>query len=262
MKYFCLVLSLLLTGFVFSMSFTSGADSQSMSLEITNMVLNVINNIFENNNVNLAELHIFIRKSAHIFEYMVIGISWFFTGKLFGLSFLKILIIGLLIASTDEIIQIYSENRGPSIIDTILFDFIPYAIVGYLLFIINNKKGKIEMTTNTLLSVQNNQISPRAAYSTLFKKKREAVSFTKKAHFLKLSIITNEGKGVNRFLKVLFFLPIPLIILKIILSFIKMERIADDIQLTRKEVIELISHKGIRIKVNTVTGEKILVKTI
>lgn len=115
MKYFCLGLSLLLTGIVFSMSFASAADSQSMSLEITNMVFNVINNIFENNNINLVDLHAFIRKSAHIFEFMVIGVSWFFTGKLWGLSFLKILVIGLMIASIDEIIQIYSDNRGPSL---------------------------------------------------------------------------------------------------------------------------------------------------
>ena len=119
------------------------------------------------------------------------------------------------------------------------------------------------MASSTLTRLKNNSITPKIAYKELFKKeKRKRIPLFKRAHFIKLRIIIPKEKGVNRFLKVLFFLPFPILILRLILGFVKLDTYSDDIPLTKREIIRLIAHKGVKVKVNTHSGEKILIKTI
>ncbi|MBI9008879.1 MAG: VanZ family protein [Tenericutes bacterium] len=262
MKKISLIVSSVLTLIVFSFSFATGEQSGSLSLEISNFILNIITDVFPNNSILIADLHIVIRKSAHMFEYFVLGISWFITGKLWNLSYFRILIIGMIVAFSDEAIQIYAENRGPSVFDAILYDFVPYTISSLLLFLINNRRGKTEMTSNTLARLQTNEISTEAAYKELYKKKRRKMQLTRKAHFIKLKINVPEDKTANRILKVLFFFPFPIFIVRFILMFVKEEKYKDNISLDKAEILKLITSKGINIDVNTKSGEKIVVKTI
>lgn len=262
MKKVSLIISSVLTLIVFSFSFASGEQSGSMSLEISSFVLNIITDIFPNNSILLTDLHLVIRKSAHMFEYFILGISWFITAKLWNLSYLKILIIGMMIAASDEAIQIYSENRGPSIFDAAVYDFIPYTISSLLLFFMNNKKGKKEMTTNTLARLQTNEISPQAAYKELYKKKRQKMQFTRKAHFIKLRIIVPGEVVATRFLRVLFFFPLPIFIIRFIFMFVKFDKYSNDLQMSKQDILKMISSKGINLDVNTKSGEKVVIKTI
>jgi len=262
MKNVSLILSSVLTLIVFSFSLASGEQSGSLSLGISNFILDIITDLFPNNSIAIADFHIVIRKSAHMFEYFVLGISWFFTGKLWNLSYLRILAIGLLIAAADEVIQMYAENRGPSMLDAIVYDFIPFTISSILLLLLNNKKGKTEMTGSTLAKLQSNLISPEAAYKEIYTKKRKRIFLTKRAHFVKLKINIPEEEGANKFLKVLFFLPIPIFIFKFFMMFIKEDKLGDGMPLNKKEIIDLITHKGINININTQSGEKVIVKTI
>lgn len=58
--------------------------------------------------------------------------------------------------------------------------------------------------------LEEGKISKQKAYKLIYKKKR--VKKPKKSSFIKLSIKTNESKGVDRLLKVLFVFPIPIFI--------------------------------------------------
>jgi len=263
MKNSFLILSLLLTSLVFTMSFVSGADSGELSSGVTALVYKLTSNIFPNSNLDLDVLHAFIRKAAHVTEYAILAITWFITIKAYNLSFSWFLFIGITIASTDEAIQILAVDRGPSIFDVIVYDFIPFAIIGLVILFITNRKGEKVMATDTLARLQSNHISPELAYKELFKKeKRVWVPFFKRAHFLKLRIHFPGEKGANSFLAVLFFIPCPLLLLRILLGFVKIDKYSNDIPLSKREIINLISYKGVIVKVNTHSGEKILIKTI
>lgn len=262
MKHFLLITSSILTIIVFSMSFASGADSGSLSLEVTTAIANILDHIFPSNTIVLEDLHLYVRKSAHMFEYFVLGISWFFTGKYWKLSFSEILIIGLMIASIDEIIQIAATDRGPSMLDAIVFDFIPFTIASTVLWYFDNRKGERSMPSNTLARLQENKISPEVAYKKLYKKKRNKMPFTRRAHFIKLKIKVPGEKGVNTLLRVLFFFPLPIFLVRFFMSFVKEDGFGDEMPFTKGELVNMISSKGIRINVNAKSGEKVIIKTI
>lgn len=266
MKHTSLVVSIIFTLVVFSMSFVSGEDSGSLSLGITNDIYNVLIRILPNLQININSLHIVIRKSAHIFEYTVLATSWYMTFSYWNGSLSRVLGLGLLIAGIDESIQLIAVDRGPSIIDAIVFDFLPFAFISYLLWLLTHRKREedIEMDTGVLLDLQNDRIDPKTAYKKLYKREKiKRVPLFKRAHFVKLKIIIPEEKGVNTFLRVLFFLPFPILLLRIILSFIKTDKWdEDDIPLTKREIMNLISHRGIKVKVNAKSGEKVYIKTI
>lgn len=265
MKYVYLFISLFVTGFIFSMSFASGESSASLSLEVTNLIYNITSSLFPNNHINVDTLHIIVRKSAHISEYMVLAGSWFFTIKYWKGSLGLLLFIGLAISATDETIQIFSLNRGPSIIDVLVFDYLPFCVMSAILLLLNNRKEDVIMASATLSKLQDNAITPKIAYDELFKKeKRVRIPLFNRAHFIKLNISIPGEKGVNRFLKVLFFLPLPLLFVRTILAFIKTDRFSgdEDFPLTKREIIRLISFKGTNVRVNTHSGEKIIIKTI
>jgi VanZ family protein len=262
MKKFSLIISSVLTLIVFSFSFATGEQSGSLSLEISNFILNIITDVFPNNSISIMDLHIIVRKSAHMFEYLLLGVSWFYTGKLWNLSYLRILIIGIMIASADEAIQTYVDGRNASIFDAIVYDIVPFTISSLLLLLCNNKKGRGEMTANTLARLQTNTISPEKAYKEMYKNKRKRIAFTNRAHFIKLRVKVPGEEKVNRFLAFLLFMPVPIFIVRFILNFIKLDKVNDDFPLSKRELVDLITRKGINISVDAKTGEKIIIKTI
>lgn len=262
MKKVSLIVSILLTLLVFSMSFASGSDSGSLSLGITNVVYDLIYKIFPNAQINLDNLHLFIRKTAHVSEYALLGFVWFQTMKYWNLSLFTALVIGLTIAGTDETIQKFAVDRGPSVFDALVFDFLPFASISILLYFINHRKGEIIMASETLMKLQSNTISAEKAYKDLYKEEKiKRVPFFKRAHFIKLSIKVPDQKGVNAFLRVLFLLPIPILFLRIVFSFVKVDNFESDIPLSKREIMDLIAHRGVKVKVNANGGEKVYIKT-
>lgn len=263
MKKIILILSLLITAFTFSMSFVSGADSSTLSSGVAETLLRWITQVFPNNHIQIDAFHTFIRKSAHVTEYTLLAISWFYTAKLWGWSLGTVFGIGLLIAGTDETIQHFAIDRGPSGFDAAVYDLLPFVLISTCLWLLYYRKGENAMATDTLARLQNNLISPESAYEELYKKKKKyRMPFSKRAHFIKLRIHVPGEKGVNTFLKVLFFIPFPLFILKFVMSFIKMDKFDDTIPLTKREMMRMISYKGVIVKVNAKSGENILIKTI
>jgi len=263
MKKTFLIISIILTLIVFSMSFVSGAESGEISSGLTNLVYRAVTGIFPNLYIDIDTLHIVIRKTAHITEYSILSISWFLTFREYELSLSWLLLFGLGIASCDETIQIFATDRGPSIIDVLIYDFTPFTIVGVICQLINNKKGENNMASDTLIRLQSNLISPKSAYEELYKAEpKSRLPFFRRAHFIKLRIHVPGEKGVNTFLKVLFLLPIPIMFLRIMLAFVKTDKYDEDIPLTKRELIKMISYKGVKVHVDAHSGEKVLIKTI
>ncbi len=257
-KYISLSITIIITLFIFSMSLLSGADSANLSSNLSVSFKGFIDNIFTNNNIAIDIIENVVRKSAHVFEYFILGISYYFTAKYWGLSILKVLVIGLMTASIDELFQNIPVDRSASVIDVLVFDFGGFVLgLGLLLLFLNKKRKEDEKVILDLL--QKNEITPNKAYKKIYKQNQK-INFTNNAHFIKLKIHIPDEKGVNTFLKILFFLPIPLIIFRIALPFIKFDKM--NIPISKEEIYKLINSKNIKIIVNASTKEKIIIKTI
>jgi len=76
--------------------------------------------------------HLMIRKLAHITEYFILGGLWAWTFFQNHFRFWIVILLGLLIACADESIQIISVDRGPSIIDALLFDYCSFVIGAFM----------------------------------------------------------------------------------------------------------------------------------
>jgi len=124
-----LLISIALTLAVFGFSTQSGESSGSLSLQVAEFLANVMHSILPSVNVDVTVLHTVLRKTAHVVEYAVLGISYALTLLSFKKSLWMALPIGLFIALLDEGLQLLSIDRGPSIMDALLFDF-PGIILG------------------------------------------------------------------------------------------------------------------------------------
>lgn len=137
-KYIFLIISILWTTVILSFSTQSGTTSSSISYEISNYIYNIIHSFLPN--LEIDTLHLIVRKCAHVGEYAILGIAYGITGSHFKFKYYLIILLGLAIALLDESIQILSIDRGPSIIDVLLFDF-PGFLIGFLLILLVQKKN-------------------------------------------------------------------------------------------------------------------------
>ena len=256
MKQLSLIITIALTLFIFTMSLLSGSDSSELSSGLTLQVKKLIDAIFVNNTIEIDALLRVVRKGAHVFEYLVLGLSYYFTAKYWHLSILKVLFIGLMTATVDEIIQSFTPGRVISTIDIFVYDFIGFIIGFGLLLLIFNKTKNIN-SSKTLALLEANKISPTKAYRDLY---QEKIYFTNRAHFVKLKIIVPGEVGVNRFLKVLFFLPLPLGLVRFIIKVSKYKE--ENIPISKEDILELLNSKGIEINVDAADNTKVIIKTI
>jgi VanZ family protein len=240
------------------MSLFSGTASGEMSSGLSVNIKSLIDSVFINNTISLSTLNVIVRKGAHVFEYMVLGISYFFTAREWRLSILKILVLGLLTATIDELLQNIPIDRTASALDIFLYDFEGFILGLGLLLLILNKRSKMS-DLEVLNKLQSKEISPRKAYRYIYNSENH-LRFTNNAHFVKLRIIIPDEKKVTNFLRVLFFLPLPLVLFKIAIPFIKFDD--KDMPITKAELIKIVNSKGIKIKVNAHTKEKVIIKTI
>ncbi|MCF7924237.1 MAG: VanZ family protein [Candidatus Izimaplasma sp.] len=256
MKHLSLIITILLTLFIFTMSLINGTQSSELSSGFTLQIKNLLDAVFVNNSIEIDTLHRVVRKGAHIFEYFVLGLSYYLTAKYWKLSILKVLFIGLVTATVDEIIQSFTPDRVISAMDIFIYDFIGFALgFGLMILLFNQTKNISPYKTLTML--ESNKISSKKAYRYLYDEK---IDFTNRAHFVKLRIIVPGEVGVNRFLKVLFFVPLPLGIIRFGLKFAKIDN--QNIPISKEQIIELITNKGIEIKVDAADNTKVFIKTI
>jgi VanZ family protein len=255
-KNISLIVSIVLTLFIFTMSILPGSESGELSSNVSLTIKNIWDGIFTNRPISIDFLNSFIRKGAHVFEFMVLGISYFYTAKYWQLSILKVSMIGLLTAGIDEFIQIFVPGRAASWADVLLYDFGGFMLGLGLMLLILNRPIKVS-ETEILDKLRKQEISSTKAYKYLYHNE-DLLPVTSKAHFVKLSIKVPDDPTANKFLKVLLFFPIPLGIVRFGLRFVK-DKITDE--LPKEELLQIIQSKGIRIKVNAHSGEKIIIKT-
>ena len=118
--YILSVLTLLWTGFIFSMSLKVGEDSGRLSGGVLSIILDIISPLWENifgsiTDEGIELFHHFIRKAAHFTEFTVLGVlalSTVLNFKKLRLKWLVALSYGLLIASLDETLQLFIEGRA------------------------------------------------------------------------------------------------------------------------------------------------------
>jgi len=121
-KIFSRVLVVLWMGLIFYMSHTPATESNGMSMGITEGIVDVVEKVVPGVDIELGEFNHFVRKSAHFFSYLVLGVL--VTNGLkrseikgyFGLA----VVICVLYAVIDEIHQIYVPGRSGQITDVVL----------------------------------------------------------------------------------------------------------------------------------------------
>ena len=166
-KYISLSISVIITLFIFSMSLVPGTESGNISSSFSVSIKTLLDSVFINNNISLETLHTIIRKGAHVFEYFILGISYFFTARYWKLSILKVLVLGLLTATVDELLQNIPIDRAASAVDIFVYDFGGFILGLGLLLLLLNKSYKInEKEILDLLAKK--EISTRKAYRRLY----------------------------------------------------------------------------------------------
>jgi VanZ family protein len=131
-KYVALTISLGLTALVFSFSMSSGSESSSLSSSIVVPIDQTLIRIFPDWTLTVDQLHLWVRKGAHVVEYAVLGVSWFVTLKWMNWPLIWFVLLGLAIAIIDETIQLFSLDRGSSVIDVLLYDMPGFLLVGWI----------------------------------------------------------------------------------------------------------------------------------
>lgn len=142
MKYLSLVVSILLTFTAFFFSSQSGESSSAISGSISLYIYHAGEWFFHAVGIDETLFHTIIRKAAHITMYLSLGIAWTLTLSQFHVPLYFALIIGVSVALLDEGIQMFAEERGPSLIDAFLFDFLSFAFSWFWIHKIKHKTQK------------------------------------------------------------------------------------------------------------------------
>jgi hypothetical protein len=115
------------------------------------------------------------------------------------------------------------------------------------------------MEKNQVLDQLNKkEISKKQAYKLLYEEPKQRKP--KKAHFVKLRVTVPEEKGANIFLAIILLLPIPIFLVKLFIKRRQTVKILDT-DISIKELIEMISIKGVSLNVKTHDGNRVFIKT-
>lgn len=141
-KYIFPLLLVLVTTIIFVLASSSGEASSSQSSIFINAIISILNFWkIELISFQIEFLHIFVRKMiGHFALFGLDGIFGYLTFDVWlnWVKMKKILIsilVGLVIASISELIQLFAPNRGPSIMD-VLIDLAGFIVgVGFVLLI-------------------------------------------------------------------------------------------------------------------------------
>ncbi|GEM_PF-456024 len=120
------------------------------------------------------------------------------------------------------------------------------------------------MTKYEVLNQLNTRkMNSREAYKLLFKEETERKP--RRAGFIIIRIKIPESKGATMLLSFLLFLPIPLFLVKMLIPRkIKNKKgaVSEQLSLTPKEMLEMISISGVKVDVKTHDKVRIFIKTI
>ena len=111
-------------GLIFFFSSQPGKESSELSQGISQFLINLVTRIFPGLEVDLQAFHLFIRKNAHFFVYLILGLLVFralLKSKPFCIrTGLIALLICFLYAVSDEFHQLFVPGRSGQISDVII----------------------------------------------------------------------------------------------------------------------------------------------
>ncbi len=114
-------LVLLWMGVIYNLSAQPAVQSAALSRGVTEVVLDAVEKVAPSTSMSAESLNHFIRKEAHFFAYLILGLlvsHAFSRNGLHGIENARhTLIICLLYAVSDEAHQMLVPGRGPSLVD-------------------------------------------------------------------------------------------------------------------------------------------------
>lgn len=133
-KRITLILLIIVNLFIWINSLMPGNVSSEQSNFIVNLIYPLFKNILTKN-----DLSFYIRKLAHLTEFLILGLllSYYLTLKNVKYKYIITLIYGIIVAIIDETIQYFIPNRTCQITD-VLIDSVG-VIIGLLIYILYNK---------------------------------------------------------------------------------------------------------------------------
>ncbi|MDP2426468.1 MAG: VanZ family protein [Candidatus Izemoplasmatales bacterium] len=144
MKMGIFLISILYSLFILSFSLQSGETSGSLSGSFVEAITTFVSQMFPRLIIDIELWHTIIRKIAHMASFGIAGVLWTISFQGFRKKWIYILGIGLVLSVVGEVLQLFVQGRGPSIIDALVFNYGGYLLGGTFCFIIiiNRKYNK------------------------------------------------------------------------------------------------------------------------
>ncbi|MDN3019579.1 VanZ family protein [Paenibacillus sp. BSR1-1] len=109
---------------IFHMSAQPATESNSLSMGVTEKVIETVNKVKPGEDLNLENVNHVVRKNAHFFAYLMLAVLTVHAlrrgGKLDRLMMLLAQGICVLYAASDETHQIFVPGRGPQVKDVFI----------------------------------------------------------------------------------------------------------------------------------------------
>lgn len=115
---------------IFNLSSQPAHQSNKLSTGVTKVIVKTVKKVDPNSNFDIKKFNHYIRKNAHFFAYLILGILVMqaMRGEFFAL------LICILYAISDEIHQMFVSGRGPGVKDVFIDS--AGAAVGILVFLV------------------------------------------------------------------------------------------------------------------------------
>ncbi|MBP1971410.1 VanZ family protein [Virgibacillus natechei] len=111
-------------GLLFYFSHQPATQSNELSTGITNTIITTVESMAPNLNLDLSNLNHFVRKNAHFFAYLVLGILVMNALRRSGMRgyrcMITALLIGVLYAISDEVHQLFIPGRSGEVRDVLI----------------------------------------------------------------------------------------------------------------------------------------------
>lgn len=131
---------------IFNLSSQPAVESNKLSKGVTKVIVETARKVAPNTSFDVNKFNHILRKNAHFFAYLILGILIMNAMRRSGIKSIKaVLLICIIYAISDEIHQYYVPGRGPLVKD-VLIDSVG-AYIGVLVYL-----GLKKMMKNVLLS--------------------------------------------------------------------------------------------------------------
>lgn len=109
---------------IFSFSSQEADQSNNLSTNVTKVVIEIVEKVVPNQDFDVKKINHYIRKNAHFFVYMILGLLLMNATNshkgVFKTQVIIVFFLGVLIASLDEFYQSFIPGRGPGIKDVVI----------------------------------------------------------------------------------------------------------------------------------------------